>query len=144
MALLLWCPLCYNGSIIVIVRDGGLMGEQEILLLIRDGGALVLLAFVLAKQLPAEAHRSRQINDLRAAVNHLSSELALVRKDWDEMLENQRLNMNHTILLRRAIRIAFAGRGSGQTWQDARNHYVVASQLLAEEDEDTILKELEG
>jgi hypothetical protein len=50
---------------------------------------------------------------------------------------NEKTERIHT-----ALRIAFAGRGNGHTWEEARKHYEIASRILADDVSDGIIEKL--
>lgn len=114
-------------------------------------GALGLLALVfILGMIPA----MKNIGKLQITIQRLVDqnekyiELQRERNARDEQLLRDIIhilgkNREDTRLLRMAIRVAFYGRSNGHTWEEAKRHYEAASQLLADQDADEMLKQVE-
>lgn len=124
------------------------MDIVSVLGLVESGGAIILAAIlILAVIVPLQRTMGRTLQNLVGRIERLETAANTARQQELELLREiadiDARNAASINLLRIAIRVAFAGRSNGHTWEDAKRHYHAASQVLADEDADSLLREVE-
>jgi len=107
------------------------------------GASLILLITLLVVLVLIIKPALGQIGQMKIKLQRQSDLLEQAISSLKEVKWLVHHNRQDTELLRRAIRVAFAGRSNGHTWEEAKVHYRVASELLADDEADRILREVE-
>jgi len=109
---------------------------------IGGGIAMALIALVVGPLLYNIQRALGRLGDIRAAIVEQAGHCDASRRAIERLCRQQEESNHRLATLQVAIRVAFAGRGNGHGWQEAKQHYSAAADILADQESDEVLRQI--